>query len=228
MPLATDVKQRIMTEYATVERDTGSPEVQVAMLVAADQRPDRAPQAAQARPPQPPRPAAARRPPSSAAQLPRQDRHHPLPLADRAARPASLARHRGRWPTGAAPRCRMADPPGRALASVLGGGLRVRRSVYARTRCPRATSTEHRPPPRWPGQRGGRPVDGSNEDNHDMITIRGGHHQPGRHAHHPLRDRPARPAGRRRRRRLPRRRDHVAVGHHRSASARRTTSTSSP
>ena len=32
MPLATDVKQRIMTEYATVERDTGSPEVQVAML----------------------------------------------------------------------------------------------------------------------------------------------------------------------------------------------------
>ena len=32
MPLATDVKQRILTEYATVERDTGSPEVQVAML----------------------------------------------------------------------------------------------------------------------------------------------------------------------------------------------------
>jgi small subunit ribosomal protein S15 len=32
VPLATDVKQRIMTEYATVERDTGSPEVQVAML----------------------------------------------------------------------------------------------------------------------------------------------------------------------------------------------------
>ena len=32
MPLATDVKQQIMSEYATVERDTGSPEVQVAML----------------------------------------------------------------------------------------------------------------------------------------------------------------------------------------------------
>jgi small subunit ribosomal protein S15 len=32
VPLATDVKQRIMTDYATVERDTGSPEVQVAML----------------------------------------------------------------------------------------------------------------------------------------------------------------------------------------------------
>ncbi len=32
MPLATDVKQRILTDYATVENDTGSPEVQVAML----------------------------------------------------------------------------------------------------------------------------------------------------------------------------------------------------
>jgi small subunit ribosomal protein S15 len=32
VPLATYVKQRIMTDYATVERDTGSPEVQVALL----------------------------------------------------------------------------------------------------------------------------------------------------------------------------------------------------
>ena len=32
MPLASDVKQQIMADYATVERDTGSPEVQVAML----------------------------------------------------------------------------------------------------------------------------------------------------------------------------------------------------
>ena len=32
MPLAQDVTQQIMTEYATVERDTGSPEVQVAVL----------------------------------------------------------------------------------------------------------------------------------------------------------------------------------------------------
>jgi small subunit ribosomal protein S15 len=30
--LASDVKKQIMTEYATVEGDTGSPEVQVAML----------------------------------------------------------------------------------------------------------------------------------------------------------------------------------------------------
>jgi small subunit ribosomal protein S15 len=32
VPLETAVKSRIMSEYATVERDTGSPEVQVAML----------------------------------------------------------------------------------------------------------------------------------------------------------------------------------------------------
>jgi small subunit ribosomal protein S15 len=30
--LASDTKKSIMTEYATVENDTGSPEVQVAML----------------------------------------------------------------------------------------------------------------------------------------------------------------------------------------------------
>ena len=32
MPLEADVKQKIMTEYATTEGDTGSPEVQIALL----------------------------------------------------------------------------------------------------------------------------------------------------------------------------------------------------
>ena len=32
MPLEADVKKTIMTEYATGEGDTGSPEVQIAML----------------------------------------------------------------------------------------------------------------------------------------------------------------------------------------------------
>jgi small subunit ribosomal protein S15 len=32
MPLDTDVKQQIITEYATTEGDTGSPEVQIALL----------------------------------------------------------------------------------------------------------------------------------------------------------------------------------------------------
>mgnify|MGYP003404938613 CR=1 FL=1 len=32
MPLDLDVKKQIMTEYATREGDTGSPEVQIAML----------------------------------------------------------------------------------------------------------------------------------------------------------------------------------------------------
>ena len=32
MPLSIDVKKQIMTEYATTEGDTGSPEVQIALL----------------------------------------------------------------------------------------------------------------------------------------------------------------------------------------------------
>jgi small subunit ribosomal protein S15 len=32
VPLASEVKKQIMTDHATVEGDTGSPEVQVAML----------------------------------------------------------------------------------------------------------------------------------------------------------------------------------------------------
>ena len=32
MPLSADVKQKIMSEYATHEGDTGSPEVQIALL----------------------------------------------------------------------------------------------------------------------------------------------------------------------------------------------------
>ncbi|WP_226345278.1 30S ribosomal protein S15 [Agilicoccus flavus] len=32
MPLDTETKKKIMTEYATVDGDTGSPEVQIAML----------------------------------------------------------------------------------------------------------------------------------------------------------------------------------------------------
>ena len=32
MPLSTDVKKQIMAEYATSEGDTGSPEVQIALL----------------------------------------------------------------------------------------------------------------------------------------------------------------------------------------------------
>ena len=32
MPLDTQTKQKIMSEYATVEGDTGSPEVQIAIL----------------------------------------------------------------------------------------------------------------------------------------------------------------------------------------------------
>ena len=69
MPLEADVKQSIMTEYATNEGDTGSPEVQIAMLT--QRIKDLTEHSrAQARPPQPPRSAAARRPAPPPARLP--------------------------------------------------------------------------------------------------------------------------------------------------------------
>src|SRR4029453_2346563 len=51
----------------------------------------------QARPPQPPGPAPAGRPPPPAAAIPGEDRHHPLPVADRATGSAPVA-PRGEWP----------------------------------------------------------------------------------------------------------------------------------
>ena len=52
-----------MTEYATVEGDTGSPEVQIAMLTQRIKDLTEHSRAAQARPPQPSRTAPAGRPP---------------------------------------------------------------------------------------------------------------------------------------------------------------------
>ena len=41
MPLAREQKQEIMTGYATKEGDTGSPEVQIALLTERIREPDR-------------------------------------------------------------------------------------------------------------------------------------------------------------------------------------------
>ena len=92
MSIGTDAetKKKIIAEYATTEGDTGSPEVQIALLSHRISPPHRAPQDAQARPPQPSWSAAARRPAPSAAQLPAEDRDRALPLDRRAPRPASL------------------------------------------------------------------------------------------------------------------------------------------
>ena len=109
MALASDVKKQIMAEYATAEGDTGSPEVQVAMLTRRIADLTEHLQHAQARPPQPPGSAAAGRPPPPAAEVPGEDRHHPLPVADRATRPAPVA-PRGEWPPGRSPSS-YGDPP---------------------------------------------------------------------------------------------------------------------
>src|SRR4029450_9552276 len=109
--LVKDEKTQIIAEYATKENDTGSPEVQVAILTRRintptehlqapkhdhpappppSQPPPRPPQGAQARPPLAPWPAADGGPPSPAPPLPASDRRDPLPLADRAPRVAAL------------------------------------------------------------------------------------------------------------------------------------------
>ena len=95
MPLDAATKQKIMTEYATAEGDTGSPEVQVAMLTQRikdltehlkEHKHDHHSRrgllllVGQRR--------------RLLKYLP-EDRHHPLPHADRAARPAPLTTRRG-------------------------------------------------------------------------------------------------------------------------------------
>src|SRR6185369_13753095 len=67
-----------------------------------DRGPDRTPAHPQARPPQPPGSAPAGRPPPPAAAIPREDRHHPLPVADRATGSAPVA-PRGEWPPSHSP-----------------------------------------------------------------------------------------------------------------------------
>ena len=62
VPLDSATKTEIMTEHATVANDTGSPEVQVAMLTKRISDLTEHLKIAQARPPQPSRPAAAGRP----------------------------------------------------------------------------------------------------------------------------------------------------------------------
>ena len=243
MSLDTATKKQIIAEYGAKEGDTGSPEVQVALLSQAHQRPHRAPQGAQARPPQPSWPAAARRPAPPPAELPAEEGHQPLPLAHRAARPAPIA---------------AVGSDARAAPAAL-----VRRSRVDQA-APRRT-TEHRPHVRtqahrrdaWPRSSVVAPGPGGSRERADPAGFdrrpaclhrpdatrsdalaathpretddkegtRGGSRDPHRrgrhrqrhvrHPHHPVRDRPAGPPGRRLRRRLPRRRDDAAVGHHR-------------
>ena len=92
MSIGTDAetKKKIIAEYATAEGDTGSPEVQIALLSHRISHLTEHLKTAQARPPQPSWPAAPRGPAPSSAQLPAEDRDRALPLDHRASRPAPL------------------------------------------------------------------------------------------------------------------------------------------
>ena len=203
------------------EGDTGSPEVQVAMLTRriADLTEHLS---AQARPPQPPRLLLLVGRRRRLLQYLAEKDITRYRVADRATRPAPIAR-RGEWPPGRSPvrvlatavrgpgARRRSRPTSRTAAPVLGSGPRDHDSARA------LRSKTGRGPTRVAAARPGR-----QERAHPMTEQSIGPPRPCRyrqrhvrHPHHPLRDRPAGPAGRRLRRRLPGRRDHGAVGHHR-------------
>ena len=70
MTLTVEEKREVVQQFGKSDTDTGSPEVQIALLTAPDQPPHRASARAQARPPLAPRPPDARRSAPPAAQLP--------------------------------------------------------------------------------------------------------------------------------------------------------------
>ncbi len=84
-------KAETISKFRQHEGDTGSPEVQVALLVRADLAPDRAPEVEPQGPPQPAWPPEDGRPAPRAAGLPEAQEPRALPQADRHARPAPLA-----------------------------------------------------------------------------------------------------------------------------------------
>ena len=97
MSIGTDAetKKKIIADYATTEGDTGSPEVQIALLShriahltehLKTHKHDHHSASWSA---------AAGRPAPSAAELPEQDRHRALPLDHRASRPAPLTTRSG-------------------------------------------------------------------------------------------------------------------------------------
>ena len=94
MSLTAEQKKEILGQYGLHETDTGSPEAQVALLTKRISDLTEHLKEAQARPPLSSWPAAARRPPSSAAEIRRPGRRRALPFADRASRPAPLIQGR--------------------------------------------------------------------------------------------------------------------------------------
>ena len=92
MTLTKEDKQQIVGQHGKGEADTGSAEVQIALLTRADQRPDRALATALEGSPFAPRPAQAGRSPPAAAQLPAAQGSRGLPRPDQGAGPQAVAR----------------------------------------------------------------------------------------------------------------------------------------
>ena len=95
MAITKDVKETIIAKHAKHDGDTGSPEVQIALLTARIDDPHRAPQDPQEGPSQPARPAQDGRPASPPAQLPAGARPRALPRARQGARAPQVATPHG-------------------------------------------------------------------------------------------------------------------------------------
>ena len=176
VPLAREEKQEIITGFATKEGDTGSPEVQVALLT------ERIKELTGASPELPqgqsfaPRPPQARRPAPPPSRLPDEEGQRALPGRHRTARtpPLGVAASGPRAQTGVlshpAPKAQSADlpagrrPPPRprrnhSLVSDLRDAIRWPHADHRdrQARTPRRRR-RHRPLRRHPGARDGQPV----------------------------------------------------------------------
>ena len=112
-------KQATIAEYRLHDSDTGSPEVQIALLVGSDQPPDRAPEGAQRGPPHPAGPDEAHRPAPPAARLRPQERRRALPHHHQPPRHSTVAEHHynGRLEPLAASRRSLRQRGGRPLGT---------------------------------------------------------------------------------------------------------------
>ena len=108
MAMKADAKQRIVTEYRTHDKDTGSPEVQIALLTERINELRGALRRPQEGPLVPPRAAEAGQPAEPVAQVPDPRGPHPLPADHRAAGPAEVEQR---------PACRAKSPGTRAYSA---------------------------------------------------------------------------------------------------------------
>ena len=110
MTLTKEAKLEIIGRHGRSKEDTGSPEVQIALLTTAHQRADRAPAHAPEGPLLAPRPAEAGRAATAVPELPPAKERRGLPRIDQGAGPKALARIAGGWKFERAPSTRGSCP----------------------------------------------------------------------------------------------------------------------